>query len=63
LIADALRRCLELSERLGVHAVQVDAIDPRAEAFHRKPGFVSLRDNPLHLHVPIASIRKAFGAK
>jgi GNAT superfamily N-acetyltransferase len=63
LLVDALKRCRELAEKLGVHAVEVDAIDQQAGKFYQKYGFTSLLDNPLHLYLPIATIRKAEGAK
>ncbi|MGP0064000.1 MAG: GNAT family N-acetyltransferase [Isosphaeraceae bacterium] len=61
LLVDALRRCLELATALGVHAVEVDAIDPQAEMFYRKHNFIPLRDNPSHLYLPISTIQKAYG--
>jgi hypothetical protein len=63
LLVDALERCLELAEKLGVHTVEVDAIDQRAATFYRKHGFILLRDRPLHLYLPVAMIRKADGPK
>jgi GNAT superfamily N-acetyltransferase len=61
LLANALRRCLSLAGQLGVHAVEVDAIDEQAKAFYEKYGFVALRDNPLHLYLPVTTIEDAFG--
>jgi GNAT superfamily N-acetyltransferase len=61
LLADALRRCLSLAGQLGVHAVEVDAIDDQAKAFYERYGFVALQDNPLHLYLPMATIEDAFG--
>lgn len=61
LLIDALRRCLELANRLGIHAVEVDAIDQPARAFYEKYGFVPLLDRELHLFLPIATIRDATG--
>jgi GNAT superfamily N-acetyltransferase len=61
LLIDALQRCLDLAGTLGIHAVEVDAIDPEAKAFYRKYGFVPLLDNELHLYLPIATIRDALG--
>lgn len=61
LLMDALRRCLALAEQIGTHAVEVDAIDEGAKAFYEKHGFVALRDSPLHLYLPIATIEDAFG--
>jgi GNAT superfamily N-acetyltransferase len=63
LFVDALERCLELAEKLGVHAVEVDAIDQQARAFYQKYGFIPLLDSPLHLYLPIATLRKAQGGE
>lgn len=61
LMADALRRCLSLAGQLGVHAVEVDAIDDQAKAFYERYGFVPLLDDPLHLFLPMATVEEAFG--
>ncbi len=61
LMIDALKRCLELTETLGVHAVEVDAIDQHAKVFYQKYGFIALLDNELHVYLPTATIRNAFG--
>ncbi len=57
LLVDALRRSLGLADKLGIHAVEVDAIDRQAKAFYEKYGFVSLLDNEFHLFLPIATIQ------
>jgi hypothetical protein len=54
---DAFARCLELSERLGIHAVVVEAIDEQAKAFYEKYQFIALLDRPLHLYLPISTVR------
>ena len=56
LLRDALRRSLELSEKLGLFAVEVLAIDVEAKEFYTKYGFVPLADNDLHLFLPIRTI-------
>jgi GNAT superfamily N-acetyltransferase len=61
LLQDALRRCLEMSEQLGVYAVEVLAIDAEAKGFYSKYGFVPLADKDLHLFLPIETIKKARG--
>jgi GNAT superfamily N-acetyltransferase len=58
LLRDALRRSLELSEQLGLFAVEVLAIDADAREFYTKYGFVPLADNDLHLFLPIRTIEK-----
>ena len=57
LLLDALRRTLDLSSELGVHAVEVDAQDDAAAAFYRKYGFTPLLDDPLHLYLPVSTVR------
>lgn len=61
LLLDALRRLLEIASGLGVHAVQVDAIDDSAASFSRKYGFDPLLDSTQRLFLPIATIEKAMG--
>ena len=59
LLIDALQRVLGLADKLGIHAVEVDAIDQQAKAFYEKYGFVPLLDNGFHLFLPIATIQSA----
>ncbi len=61
LLVDALVRSLSLANQLGVHAVEVDAIDDSAADFYRKYGFVPLSDHAHHLYLPIGTIEKVFG--
>ena len=56
LLLDALQRSLVISAGLGVHAVEVDALDDKAARFYHKYGFTPLLDNPLHLFLPIATV-------
>ena len=60
LLIDALTRSLELSQSLGVHAVEVDAIDALATAFYERYGFTCLPGQVSHLYLPIDTIRKLF---
>jgi GNAT superfamily N-acetyltransferase len=59
LLRDALRRCLALSEQLGVHAILVDALDAKAADFYRKFEFIATDGNPLLLFLPIDTVAKA----
>jgi GNAT superfamily N-acetyltransferase len=59
LLCDGINRSLDLSEKLGIHAIVVDAIDEQAKAFYEKYGFMALSDQPLRLYLPLATIRKA----
>ena len=59
LFLDALQWTLDLSAGLGVHAVEVDALNDTATRFYRKYGFTPLVDDPLHLYLPIATVEDA----
>ena len=59
LLVDAFQRCLGLADKLGIHAVEVDAIDQQAKSFYEKYGFVPLLDNAFHLFLPVATIHAA----
>jgi GNAT superfamily N-acetyltransferase len=61
LLRDALQRCLELSEQLGIFAVEVVAIDLEAKAFYQKYGFLPLPDHEFHLFLPIQTLALAGG--
>ena len=61
LLVDALCRSLELSGKLGVHAIVVDALDEAAASFYGKYGFFPLLDDPLHLFLPLAVVDKQMG--
>lgn len=58
LLVDALRRSLQISEQVGIRAVEVDALDEAAKNFYLKYGFRSLLDDPRHLFLPMHEIRK-----
>ena len=58
LLVDALTRVVSASVDIGIRAVIVDAINEAARGFYRHFGFLSLRDEPLHLFLPIDTIRK-----
>jgi GNAT superfamily N-acetyltransferase len=59
LLRDALNRSLDLSEKLGIHAVVVDALDDEAKAFYERFGFLPLRDDAMRLFLPLSTIRSA----
>jgi GNAT superfamily N-acetyltransferase len=58
LLIDALRRCSGLSTELGLHAIEVVALDDSARAFYLKYGFTPLTDDRLHLWIPMKVVRK-----
>jgi GNAT superfamily N-acetyltransferase len=61
LLRDALDRSLDLSEKLGIHAVVVDAIDAEAKTFYERFGFLTLTDDMMRLFLPCGTIRAARG--
>jgi len=60
LLVDAFRRITRLSADIGVHAVEVDAIDENARRFYEKYGFCSLEDDVDHLYLPLATAKSVF---
>jgi GNAT superfamily N-acetyltransferase len=58
LLLDALRRAYAIAQSVGVHAVEVVAIDDAARTFYLKYGFTSLLDDANHLYLPIKTIGK-----
>lgn len=58
LLVDALRRIARASLEVPAHAVVLDAKDDDAKAFYLQYGFLELTDDPLHLFLPVESVRK-----
>jgi GNAT superfamily N-acetyltransferase len=58
LLIDALRRAEYLANKIGIRAVEVHAINDAARQFYERYGFLSLRDDPQHLFLPLHVIRK-----
>lgn len=58
LLLDAMRRVIHAANELGIHAIEVDAIDGAARRFYSKYGFTELADNDHHLYIPMAVVRK-----
>ena len=57
LLADALSRAAR--SEIGAFAMLVDAKDEAAAAFCRHNGFIALRDSPLTLFLPLATIQRS----
>lgn len=56
LIGDALARCAQFSEHIGLHVVTVDAIDEEAVQFYERMGFTRFRGQSEKLFVPISTV-------
>ena len=58
LLVDALRRSQQISDQVGIRAVEVDALDDAAQGFYLRFGFRPLLDDPRHLFLSMHEIRK-----
>ncbi len=59
LLRDALTRSLDLAEKVGIHAVVVDALDAEAKSFYQRFGFLPLTDDVMRLFLPLSTLRSA----
>jgi len=59
LLLDALKRCLDSSERIGSMAIIVDPIDDSAAKFYRKFGFIELPDSG-KMFLPMDTVSELF---
>jgi hypothetical protein len=57
---DALRRIVEIEDQMAIFAVEVRAVDQPATAFYTRYGFEAFQDQPLHLFLPLATVRQLF---
>lgn len=62
LLYATLSRALVLSGEAGLWAVEVEAIHERAARFYARYGFIPLSDSPLHLFLPIETIKKSLNS-
>lgn len=58
LLMNALSRAEYLATKIGIRAVEVDAIDDAARQFYQRYGLLSLKDDPQHLLLPMSIIRQ-----
>jgi predicted GNAT family N-acyltransferase len=58
LVMDASNRVMKIADELGVFGIHAHAIDDEAKEFYARFGFVSLLDQPSHMLLPMATIRK-----
>lgn len=57
-LIDALSRISRADRHLGIHAIEVVAIDEAAKRFYLKYGFTELADDPHHLFLSMKTVRK-----
>ncbi|MDX9910532.1 MAG: GNAT family N-acetyltransferase [Phycisphaerales bacterium] len=58
LLMDAFQRIARAEREVAIYAVSVHAIDDAAKRFYLKYGFTELADDPRHLFIPMATVRK-----
>ena len=63
LLMDALSRCCEVADRVGLVAVLIEAKHERAGRFYRRYEFESLPDQRLTMWLPVAAVRGLFVRK
>ena len=61
LVADALKRCVRLSNDIAAMAVLVDAKDDQAAQFYEHFGFQRFADRPLSLFMTMRELRRTLG--
>jgi ribosomal protein S18 acetylase RimI-like enzyme len=57
LLAEALHRTVSIAEHAGVIGLFVDAKNDSARSFYERYGFAALPQQPLHLFLPIETLR------
>lgn len=62
LLRHALLNALAVSEKVGLQAVVVDAIDENAANFYMHNGFTSFDEQPLKLFIPMKVVEKSIKA-
>lgn len=59
LLMDALSRITRVADSIGIHAVEVVAIDDMARQFYLQYGFTELLDDHRHLYIALSTLKKA----
>lgn len=62
LMADALKLCVTVADKIGAHMVVLDALNEDAARMYRRIGFIDLSSHPLRMLMPMARLRKAVQA-
>ncbi|MGK5084848.1 GNAT family N-acetyltransferase [Bdellovibrionota bacterium FG-1] len=56
LLGHACQKAVQAAEAMGIAGVVVDAKDEKAKSFYEKHGFISFRDSPMKLWLPMTTI-------
>jgi ribosomal protein S18 acetylase RimI-like enzyme len=60
LLIDALEKILSIADEIEVFAVEVDALNEAAKRFYQRFGFQTLKDDALHLYLPMKTVAVLF---
>ena len=60
LLTDALLLILDISQKMAVHFVVVDAKNEQAKLFYQRFGFITFEDHQNRMYLPVATLVKAF---
>ncbi len=60
LLIDALERVVLAAAEIGIYAVELYALTDKAKLFYLKYGFIPLKDDTMHLYLPLETIRQSF---
>ena len=58
LMIEAMKKALIIADNAGVIGLFVDAKDEVAKSYYNRYGFVELKDHPLKMFLPLATVRE-----
>jgi GNAT superfamily N-acetyltransferase len=59
LMIEAMKKALLVAEHIGIIGFFVDAKNPSARCYYEQFGFISFRNRPLEMFLPLATLRQA----
>ena len=62
LLMDACVKIVAAADIIGARAVEVKAIDDQAKRWYERYGFLPFADNPMHLYLPLVTVREMLKA-
>ena len=58
LMIEAMKKALIIADNAGVIGLFVDSKDEVAKSYYNRYGFVELKDHPLKMFLPLATVRE-----
>ena len=58
LLIDAMVRIVGVADQIGIHAIEVVAINDDTKRFYLKYGFTELADDEHHLYLPLSAVQR-----